>query len=156
MVKNSPLHVDLGSGAGLPGVIISIVSKGTVICVESKAKKRRFLKEVKGSLNLKNLEIFDGDVQLFSSQFSGRLIQTLSAKAFAKPPKLMWYLSMFNHCCLKNSECIVPISKDQKKHLRYTDEIKTIITNDTEFYYFRIPMKDLPYYKADLEKRYSL
>ena len=35
-------HVDMGSGSGLPGVIMAIASSASIICIESKEKKRDF------------------------------------------------------------------------------------------------------------------
>jgi 16S rRNA (guanine527-N7)-methyltransferase len=48
---------DVGSGAGLPGVIISIMCPQIdVVCVDSVGKKTAFIKHVASMLQLKNLE----------------------------------------------------------------------------------------------------
>jgi 16S rRNA (guanine527-N7)-methyltransferase len=43
--------VDIGSGAGFPGVPLGIVSERPVLLVESVGKKARFLEEIAGSLS---------------------------------------------------------------------------------------------------------
>jgi 16S rRNA (guanine527-N7)-methyltransferase len=48
--------LDVGSGAGLPGVVIAMVSpERSVVCVESVGKKAAFITQASGSLGLKNL-----------------------------------------------------------------------------------------------------
>lgn len=51
--------IDLGSGAGFPGVVLAILG-WRVTCVESVGKKANFLKEVKSRLDLSNLTVFHG------------------------------------------------------------------------------------------------
>lgn len=119
LIDHNGTHVDLGSGSGLPGVILAIFSSANIICVESKEKKRTFLNYVKEALDLNNLHVFDGDVQLFAKCYSGLKIESLSAKAFAKPPKLLNYLSLFHpHQVQKGASCWVPISNRQVEVLR--------------------------------------
>ena len=42
--------IDVGTGAGIPGIILSICGVNTVYLVESKTKKTNFLKEAANSL----------------------------------------------------------------------------------------------------------
>lgn len=158
LINGSTTHVDLGSGSGLPGVIMAIAGTSEIICIESKQKKRLFLNYVKEALDLTNLTIFDGDVQLFTKVYSGPKITSFSAKAFAKPPKLLMYLSMFRkHQFLKPASCWVPISVNQQKILRHFDEIVSMKTSSChEFLYFRIQMARFQAYKADLKNQYNL
>ena len=156
LIQPTNCHVDLGSGSGLPGVIIAIASKSQVICIESKEKKRVFLNYVKEALDLTNLVVFDGDVQLFTKRYSGANIESFSAKAFAKPPKLLMYLSMFRpHQFDKSAICWVPISERQKSILKDFDEVLKI-ENLATYYYFKIRMNSFQSYKADLKKKYNL
>jgi len=56
--------VDIGSGAGFPGIPFKIYAphlRGTL--VESQSKKATFLKEVVRTLNLKDIEVFSGRAQ---------------------------------------------------------------------------------------------
>ena len=63
--------VDLGSGAGFPGVVLAILG-WNVTCVESIGKKVAFLNAVKEALDLDNLTIYHGRVEDF--------VRTLPAK----------------------------------------------------------------------------
>ncbi|MEO8310883.1 MAG: 16S rRNA (guanine(527)-N(7))-methyltransferase RsmG [Caldimonas sp.] len=48
--------LDVGSGAGLPGVVIAVVSPDReVVCVDSVGKKAAFITQVAGELGLKNV-----------------------------------------------------------------------------------------------------
>jgi len=158
LTRGSSMHVDLGSGSGLPGVIMALAGKSKIICIESKQKKRLFLNYVKEALDVTNLTIFDGDVQLFTKVYSGPKITSLSAKAFAKPPKLLMYLSMFRKpSVLKSANCWVPISRNQEKILKDFDEIVSMKTScGHEFLYFKIQMTRFQGYKADLRNQYNL
>ena len=56
--------IDVGSGAGLPGVVMAIVEKATsVVCVDSVGKKAAFLTHVAGTLGLGNLSGFHARVE---------------------------------------------------------------------------------------------
>lgn len=56
--------LDVGSGGGLPGVVLAIVEPGwTVRCIDAVAKKAAFLRQVAGELSLPNLEAIHGRVQ---------------------------------------------------------------------------------------------
>ena len=102
-----------GIWLGFAGIILAISSTADVICIESKEKKRQFLEYAKEALDLNNLHVFDGDVQSFTKNSRAK-ITSFSAKAFAKPPKLLMYLSMFRpHQYRTNSVCYVPISERQ-------------------------------------------
>lgn len=52
----SPRLLDVGSGGGLPGVVIAILNPGIqVTCVDTVGKKAAFVRQVAGELGLKNL-----------------------------------------------------------------------------------------------------
>ena len=59
--KNAQV-IDMGSGAGFPGVVLAIMGYN-VVCIESVGKKCRFLKELKTDLNLNNLAIINDRVE---------------------------------------------------------------------------------------------
>ena len=85
--------IDLGSGAGFPGVVLAILG-WNVTCIESIGKKVSFLRAVKEELRLNNLEIYHGRVEDFvrhlpvnSSNF------VFTARAFASLTKIMDYVA---------------------------------------------------------------
>jgi 16S rRNA (guanine527-N7)-methyltransferase len=61
--------IDLGSGAGFPGLPMAIYSPETKITlIESQNKKATFLKEVARSLDQKNVAVFAGRAEDFPSK----------------------------------------------------------------------------------------
>lgn len=53
--------IDIGSGAGLPGVVLALLEPGwELMLVEPRLKRSIFLKEVARQLSLKNINIFNG------------------------------------------------------------------------------------------------
>ena len=110
--------IDLGSGAGFPGVVLAILG-WQVTCIESIGKKVSFLSTVKDELNLKNLEIYHGRVEDFIRQMpenSSHFVFT--ARAFAPMIKILDYTKSKN-CrlfLLKGREIESEISTAKKKH----------------------------------------
>lgn len=62
--------VDVGSGAGLPGVVIAIASpERDVTCVDSVGKKAAFITQVAGTLGLKNLKAVHARIEGVADRF---------------------------------------------------------------------------------------
>ena len=83
--------IDLGSGAGFPGVVLAILG-WNVICIESISKKTNFLFELKHKLDLPNLTIINDRIENFLSKTpvnAGEYIFT--ARAFAPLVKILDY-----------------------------------------------------------------
>ena len=81
--------IDLGSGAGFPGVVLALLG-WRVTCIESIGKKVSFLSAVKDELKIKNLEIYHGRVEDFVRQMpadSSHFVFT--ARAFAPLVKIL-------------------------------------------------------------------
>ena len=56
--------LDVGSGGGLPGVVLAIVAPGAQVhCVDAVAKKAAFLQQVRGELGLANLHVHHARVE---------------------------------------------------------------------------------------------
>ena len=110
--------IDLGSGAGFPGVVLAILG-WNVTCIESIGKKVSFLNAVKDELNLKNLTIYHGRVEDFIRQMpadSSNFVFT--ARAFAPLVKILDYTKSKN-CrlfLLKGREIESEIAVAKQKH----------------------------------------
>lgn len=67
--KTAEKIADLGSGAGLPGIPLSIFSPDkSFYLIESVGKKTKFLEEVKTELNLNNIEIVNERIELIGKK----------------------------------------------------------------------------------------
>ena len=98
-VENNIKIVDLGSGAGFPGIIIAILSNSTKLHVklfEKSPVKREFLNIIKKKLDLKvvisnnvNDEIIDGDIIVSRAFKKLDQIIRISRENAKKPHKLI-------------------------------------------------------------------
>lgn len=79
-VEKGALWVDLGSGAGLPGIVIALLGKWDVLLLDSRRKRVEFLDVVIQQLGLANAEARLGKVQ---SAVTSRVPRVISARAFA-------------------------------------------------------------------------
>jgi 16S rRNA (guanine527-N7)-methyltransferase len=71
LLASTPLRdaIDVGSGAGFPGIPLKIFSPNMrVTLIESNNKKATFLKEVIRSLTLTDINVFAGRAQQFSGE----------------------------------------------------------------------------------------
>lgn len=85
--------IDLGSGAGFPGVVLAILG-WRVTCIESIGKKVSFLTAVKKELGLDNLTIYHGRVEDFVRHLPANSSNfVFTARAFASLTKIMDYVA---------------------------------------------------------------
>ena len=88
--------IDMGSGAGFPGVVLAILG-WRVTCVESIGKKALFLNTVKQELELDNLEIYHGRLEDFIRQMPANSSDfVFTARAFAPLIKILDYTKTKN------------------------------------------------------------
>lgn len=75
--------LDVGSGGGLPGVVLAIVeSQWDVSCVDTVGKKAAFIRQLAGELGLPNLHALHARVE----SLSGPPFDVITARAFASLP----------------------------------------------------------------------
>ena len=83
--------IDLGSGAGFPGVVLAIMG-WNVTCIESIGKKTRFLETLKQELDLPNLTIINDRIENFLSKTPVKADKfVFTARAFAPLIKILDY-----------------------------------------------------------------
>lgn len=82
--------IDMGTGAGFPGLVLSIIGYSNVTLVDSSSKKIKFLTEVKKKLNL-NTKIILGRVE----KQSNRKFDIVTCRALASLEKLISYSQKF-------------------------------------------------------------
>lgn len=87
--KDATSWLDLGSGGGLPGLVIAIGRDDLkVTLIESDKRKASFLRTVGRELNLKNIEILPKRIEEVTPLHAGNI----SARALAPLPKLLSYV----------------------------------------------------------------
>lgn len=75
--------VDVGSGAGFPGLVLAIMGAGPVTLIESDKRKSAFLREV-ARLTEAPAQVFAGRVEAFVGA-----ADVITARAFAPLPRLL-------------------------------------------------------------------
>ncbi len=83
-IKTGCSVVDVGSGNGLPGVILALLGVEQITLVESSQKKAAFLRYISAELSLENLHIVNDRIE--SVQL---MCDFLTAKAFSSIEKLL-------------------------------------------------------------------
>ena len=82
--------LDMGTGAGLPGIVLNILGCSNVTLVDSNRKKINFLKIVKKEMNLKINLILDRLENINNSKFD-----IITSRALANLDKLLSYSQKF-------------------------------------------------------------
>ena len=119
--KNSDLSqpksiLDIGSGAGFPGIIIALFFPNIeVILTESISKKARFLTLVKDELNLANLKVINNRVEnikeVFVDLVTARAVTDLTSLVKYALPKLTMGGKMCFYKATKSNEEIAEFKK---------------------------------------------
>ena len=85
--------LDLGSGAGFPGLVVSILRpEQKVVLVESRRKRVEWLEAMVSTLGLQNCRVEGSRLELVESFPAG----VISARAFAPLPKLLRLSARFS------------------------------------------------------------
>lgn len=85
--------LDLGTGAGFPGLVIAILSTQPIVLVESRRKRFEFLAKTASKLALPHVSVHGGRLENFET----RSVSVISARAFAPLPKLLEAAARFSH-----------------------------------------------------------
>lgn len=77
--------IDLGTGAGFPGLVIAIVVNRPIILVESRRKRFEFLERTAQALGLSHVTVHGGSLDSLDTVAAS----VISARAFAPLPRLL-------------------------------------------------------------------
>ena len=102
--------IDLGSGAGLPGIVIACLADRPLMMVESRRKRIDFLNDVIADLNLGNARVFGGRVETVPATKAA----VISARAYAPLPKLF---SSALHLSDKKTVWVLPKGRNAQNEL---------------------------------------
>lgn len=107
------LWVDIGSGAGLPGLVIAIISGDLVTLVEPRRLRFEFLCLVKERLGLSNVTAIKGKANSITEKFD-----RITARAVAPATEL---LAMTHHLSRPGTIWFLPKGRTAQKEL---DEVR--------------------------------
>lgn len=93
--------LDVGTGAGLPGIPLAILlPEKNFVLLDSNGKKTRFITQVKVSLGLDNVQIINQRVEIYQPEI---LFDVVISRAFAN---LTDMLNLTQHLCAEEGEFI--------------------------------------------------
>lgn len=104
--------IDMGTGAGFPGIIAGILNPGIKFTlVDSVNKKITFLEEVVHKLELKN--VYPKHHYLDKKNSSGKKFDIVISRAFMKPHKLIYFAKNYVN---KNGFHVMLLTENQKNN----------------------------------------
>jgi 16S rRNA (guanine527-N7)-methyltransferase len=102
--------VDIGAGAGLPGVVIATLIEGPVLLVEPRRLRVEFLQRVTAELGLANrVSVFAAKAERATGQFD-----VITARAVAPLDQL---LDLSTHLSTKNTVWVLPRGRSARSEL---------------------------------------
>jgi len=104
------LWIDLGSGAGLPGLAVAILSARPMLLVESRKRRCDFLRSVAADLGLVHVEVVEAPLERIET----RAAATISARAFAPLDKLLDLSARFS---TESTQWLLPKGRNAVKEL---------------------------------------
>ncbi len=117
LTKNKKI-IDMGTGAGFPGIILALLNKESEIyLIDSVYKKIQFLNEVKKNLKLENTKIYHH--HLDKKNTTNIKFDVIISRAFMKPEKLIYFTKNY----MKNSSKHI-LLLTQKQLDNFSDSIK--------------------------------
>lgn len=101
--------LDIGSGAGLPGLVIAILTGEPMVLLEPRRLRVAFLEEVKADLNLDNVTVIRGKTTGVRTRFG-----KITARAVAPAPDLF---AMAYHLSHHETVWLLPKGRSAQKEL---------------------------------------
>ncbi len=108
--EGAGLWVDLGSGPGLPGLVVAILSERPMLLVESRRRRCEFLRAVAAELRLAHVEVAEAPLERVAT----RPAATISARAFAPLDKLIDLSARFS---TESTHWLLPKGRNAVKEL---------------------------------------
>jgi 16S rRNA (guanine527-N7)-methyltransferase len=119
--------VDVGSGAGLPGVVVAVALPDTaVVCVDSVGKKAAFVTQVAGSLGACNVTALHGRIE----RLDDRRFDVIASRAFASLPD---FVARTRHLLADNGEWLAMKGKTP------ANEIAALVSVEAEVEPLEVP-----------------
>ena len=129
LVKENKTILDIGSGSGLPSIILAIILKESkIIAVESKSRKTKFLNHMKKTLKLSNYEVINQNIFEYTMKNKVK-VDVITAKAFGAYEKIIEISKR-----IKYKQIVLPKSKDQCEEIKLKDKKAKIIKIKKQYY----------------------
>lgn len=109
------LWIDLGSGPGLPGLVVAILSERPMLLVESRKRRCDFLRAVAAELELGHVEVVEAPLERVAT----RAAATISARAFAPLDRLIDLSARFS---TESTRWLLPKGRNAVKELALLPE----------------------------------
>ena len=104
------LWIDLGSGPGLPGLVVAILSARPMLLVESRKRRCAFLRHVAERCELPHVEVAESPLERVET----RAAATISARAFAPLDRLLDLSARFSN---ESTRWLLPKGRNAVKEL---------------------------------------
>ncbi|WP_411340066.1 16S rRNA (guanine(527)-N(7))-methyltransferase RsmG [Sphingopyxis sp. J-6] len=104
------LWIDLGSGPGLPGLVVAILSERPMMLVESRKRRCDFLRAAAVDLDLRHVEVIEAPLERVET----RSAATISARAFAPLDRLIDLSARFS---TESTRWLLPKGRNAVKEL---------------------------------------
>ncbi|UYY57320.1 16S rRNA (guanine(527)-N(7))-methyltransferase RsmG [Sphingomonas sp. S2-65] len=103
--------LDVGSGAGLPGIVAAALLDRPVVLVEPRAKRVEFLRDTAAELELRNVVVVQGKVE---SYHASDPVAVVSARAVAELSSL---LGAAYHCANSSTIWVLPKGRNAQSEV---------------------------------------
>lgn len=101
--------VDVGSGAGLPGIVLAVLSGNPVVLIEPRRLRADFLRATIHELGLSNATVFAGKAALVSATFD-----MITARAVASASG---FFALAHHLARPDTVWVLPKGRSAQKEL---------------------------------------
>jgi 16S rRNA (guanine527-N7)-methyltransferase len=101
--------LDIGSGAGLPGIVIALLVSGPVTLLEPRRLRAEFLRRTVNALDLNNAVVRCAKAEKVEGRF-----ETITARAVASVDKL---LKLSTHLSTTNTRWVLPRGRNAQSEL---------------------------------------
>jgi 16S rRNA (guanine527-N7)-methyltransferase len=133
--------LDVGSGAGFPGIVLAITKPELKVTVmDSVNKKTTFMQQVKSELSLLNLELVNSRVEDYQPTI---LFEAVTSRAFSNLKNMM---SLTQHTLQKEGVWLAMKSKDVKQ------EVEAFEKNQYKLIPLEVPFINAERYLVILKK----